>query len=72
MFDSDDFMKSLKKDFKKIVEDRFIELNCDCGHKFKESIRRLQDDPKLTCPVCKTTLSINASELRDVLKSLGK
>ena len=58
MFNPDDLMKSVKKDFKKIIEDKELELSCDCGHKIGKSIRWLKNNKTLTCPACRATIDL--------------
>ena len=59
--------KSLKAEANKIIEKEKIELSCDCGHKFKETIGRLKNNPTLTCRSCDTIISIDGDSLRALL-----
>lgn len=71
MFNPDDLMKSIKKDFKKIVENEELELSCDCGHKISKSIRWLKDHKTLGCPIRGMTINLLGNEtITKALKSL--
>lgn len=71
MFNPDDIMKSVKKEFKKIVEDEEIELTCECGHKIRKSIRWLKTNKDFPCPVCGAKIVLlNNNALAEVLKPL--
>lgn len=50
-----------------------LDIPCpSCGEKFHETIGRLKNDPKLTCPACGQNVSINAKELRDGIAATEK
>ena len=72
MFDVDELMKGLKKDFRKTVEAQEIELTCDCGYKLKERIGRLNKNPKFSCPSCKALITVNADKMRKTIESIDK
>jgi len=71
MFNPDDIVKSLKKDFKKIVENEELELTLDCGHKVRKSVRWLKDQKTFNCPVCGAAVNLIGNEaITKVLKPL--
>jgi len=50
-----------------------LDVPCSkCGYKLKESIRRLEQNPRLTCPGCGSTIQVNANELRDSLRQIER
>lgn len=55
------------------LDSHAVTLTCPgCGQKFDEKIGRLKLNPKLACPSCKNSITINADELRRVLESAQK
>lgn len=55
------------------LESQRIDIPCPhCGHKAKEAISRLKRDPHLTCGACGKGYDVEASSLRDALKSVDK
>lgn len=40
-----------------------------CGHEFKESVRRLKDNPELICPICSSTVRVKGDELKGTLRN---
>lgn len=71
MFNPDDIMKGIKKDFKKLVEDEEIELTCECGHKIGKRLGWLKANKELSCTVCGTVIDlVNNETLTKVLKPL--
>ena len=50
-----------------------VTLDCpSCGHKFQETIGRLQNDPTLRCPSCNQAIQIEAQGLRDGIKGVDE
>jgi DNA-directed RNA polymerase subunit RPC12/RpoP len=48
-----------------------VELTCPaCGHKFKQLLGGLKNDPTIDCPGCHSPIKIEAKGLRDGLKSV--
>ena len=48
-----------------------VELPCPhCGHKFKESLGRLQLNPQLKCTDCGQSFNIDATKLKKTVKSV--
>ncbi|HAS54951.1 MAG TPA: hypothetical protein DCS42_12950 [Nitrospiraceae bacterium] len=47
---------------KTIFDNQKIELKCECGRKFKETIGRLKKNPSIKCP-CGITIKIEADQL---------
>lgn len=72
---------------KSILDESSIEVPCPhCGNKFSERLGKLKTNPKLTCPSCGGSISINADQagragrelkkvddaVADLRKSLGR
>lgn len=49
-----------------------LSLDCQCGHKIKESLGRLKKNPNLTCSRCKALIAVNADQLAKAIKSIKK
>jgi Zn finger protein HypA/HybF involved in hydrogenase expression len=50
-----------------------IELTCpSCQHKFSERVGKLKTNPKLTCPQCKSTIAIQADDLKASADQIDK
>ena len=57
----------------KLFANEKIAVACPkCGHKIQQTIRRLEQNPKLTCPSCQSIIDVDASELRKGLSEVDK
>jgi len=55
------------------IDSHAVSIPCPhCSKKFDEKIGRLKRDPKLTCPACRETFTVNAEKLRAGIKSVQK
>ena len=56
-----------------INRDTLLPAPCGkCGHEFRETLRRLEQNPKLTCPSCGTINQFNADDLSAKLKEVDR
>jgi len=44
--------------------------NPECGYEFKVRVRRLEQDPILTCAGCGSEVKFDGRELRDILREI--
>jgi len=56
----------------RLIDNEKIKLTCDCGHEIQESVRRLKNNPQLTCPRCRTVIAVKADELRSTANAIDK
>jgi len=50
-----------------------IEIPCPkCGKESKQTVGRLKNDPKLTCPHCRFVFHVEAKQLRELLRKVNK
>ena len=50
-----------------------LQIPCPgCGQKIPETIGRLQDDPKITCPACGKLILVSTTELDKGIKAVEK
>jgi len=55
------------------LDSQTLEIPCPhCGHKLRETIGKLQTNPKLTCRACQSVIAINATDLRRKIASVEK
>lgn len=48
-----------------LFDDESIAIPCPgCGHEIPQTIRRLEENSKLTCPNCNALIDVDATELR--------
>lgn len=57
----------------KLFSDATLPIPCQhCGHKMPQTVRRLENDPKLTCPKCQGVTHIKAADFRKGMASVDK
>jgi predicted RNA-binding Zn-ribbon protein involved in translation (DUF1610 family) len=50
-----------------------VDIPCpECGKNIQETIGRLKNDPKLTCPGCSFAFTINAEQFRESMGEVNK
>lgn len=55
------------------IDGQSLDIPCGkCGTKISEKIGHLKQNPKLTCPACGTTTSVNADDLSRGINSVQK
>ncbi|MBN9096057.1 hypothetical protein [Pandoraea pnomenusa] len=55
------------------IDSETFEFPCSsCGKKFKETIRRLKSNPRLTCGSCGAVNTVDTDQLRKVEQALKK
>lgn len=48
-----------------LIDGAQVDIKCPkCGHKIKQRLGRLKNDPTLTCPACQQPVKIDAAGLR--------
>lgn len=58
---------------KGVLDSAKIELPCPhCGHKLSETIGRLKTVQKLTCPSCRQTFDVDATQMRAEVQKVEK
>ncbi|CAE6811108.1 hypothetical protein R69746_05623 [Paraburkholderia aspalathi] len=55
------------------LDSHSVDIPCSgCGKKFTETIRRLKQNPKITCRFCGAVNAVDANQLRSVEQSIKK
>lgn len=55
------------------IDSHMVDIPCPkCGHKLKESLGRLKNDPHLVCGGCGQKIAIDAKQFRDKMRSIDE